>query len=281
MPHDCKALVESMKSVCSLPASYQRVNDKVDDPKSSVADIAKTISMDQGLSARLLKLANSAFYGFPSRIETISSAVMIIGARELRDLALATAVISMFKDVPPALCDMKSFWRHSLACGLTSRLLAVRRRESNPERYFVAGMLHDVGRLVIYQGLPVVASKTLQRARNEKQLVVRIEREELGFDHAKVGSQLLECWRLPASLRDAVGNHHSFGTTLRYPVECALVHSADVISGALSLGSSGETLVPELNEEAWALSGLAATQLKPLVEDLERQLEEVERIFLN
>ena len=132
MPHDCKALVESMKSVCSLPASYQRVNDKVDDPKSSVADIAKTISMDQGLSARLLKLANSAFYGFPSRIETISSAVMIIGARELRDLALATAVISMFKDVPPALCDMKSFWRHSLACGLTSRLLAVRHAAPPP-----------------------------------------------------------------------------------------------------------------------------------------------------
>lgn len=281
MPYDCKTLVESMKSVCSLPASYERVNNKVDDPKSSVADIAKTISMDQGLSARLLKLANSAFYGFPSRIETISSAVMIIGARELRDLALATAVISMFKDVPANLCDMKNFWRHSLACGLTARLLAVRRRESNPERYFVAGMLHDIGRLVIYQGLPVVAAKTLQRARAEKQLVVRIEREELGFDHAKVGSQLLEFWRLPASLRDAVGNHHSFGTTLRYPVECALVHSADVISGALSLGSSGETLVPVLNDEAWTMSGLAPAALKPLVEDLERQLEEVERIFLN
>lgn len=281
MPLDCRELVESVKTVYSLPDSYERVSKKVDDAKSSVADIAKTISMDQGLSVRLLKLANSAFYGFPSRIETISSAVMIIGARELRDLALATAVVALFKDVPEKLCDMKSFWRHSLACGLTARLLAARRRESNPERYFVAGLLHDVGRLVIFQRMPDVAAKVMERAKAENQLVVAMERAELGFDHAKVGSHLLEFWRLPASLRDAVGNHHSFGSTLRYPVECAMVHSADVISGALSFGCSGESRVPVLNSDAWALAGVGPGQLTPLVEDLERQFGEVERIFLN
>jgi HD-like signal output (HDOD) protein len=281
MPYDCQKLVDTMKTLYSLPDSYQRVNEAVDNPKSSVNSIAKVIGMDQGLATRLLKLANSAFYGFPSRIETISSAVMIIGARELRDLALATAVIEVFKNVPSTLCDMKSFWRHSLACGLMARLLAVRRRESNPERFFVSGLLHDVGRLVLYQNLPDVSASIMKRAREETLLLVQAEREELGFDHARVGSLLLESWRLPPSLRDSVGHHHSFSTTLRYPVECALVHCADFIAGALSIGSSGECLVPQLDQTAWSLMSLAPNQLNPLVDDLERQYTEVERIFLN
>ncbi len=273
-------LVRSVKTIYSLPATFYRITEVVDDPNSSVDDIAEVISSDQSLSIRLLKLANSSFYGFPSKIDTISHAVTLIGGAQLRDLAQATSVISMFKGVPPDIVSMESFWKHSIGVGITSRLLAARRREPNTERFFVSGLLHDIGRLVIFEKLTDKARIFVELAKSKKIALVAAEREVLGFDHTDVGGALAETWNLPARLQEGIRVHHKFSSVARFALEAAVIHTGDVIAHCLALGTSGENLVPPLNPQAWAQIGLADDDLPILCDEATRQIEEVIQVML-
>lgn len=259
-------------NIASLPAIYTRLIAVINHPRSSARDIAKVVSDDPGLTARLLRIVNSAFYGFPQKIETVSHAVTIIGTEQLRDLALATSVIQMFKDIPPELVDMDSFWRHSMACGVAARVIASQRREANVERFFMAGMLHDIGSLIIYLKNGAKAREVLDRCAQTKELRYKVERELLGFDHARVGSALLKSWKLPESQQEAIGLHHDPREAQRFPVETSTVHVADVIANALQVGTSGERLVPPLVPDAWAALRLPDDSMPKLIAEIDRQL---------
>jgi len=182
-------------------------------------------------------------------------------------------VVTLFKDVPRDLVDMDGFWQHSLACGVGARVLAGLRRESNVERFFVAGILHDVGKLVIYVRLPDEARAILEEARTAQALLHQAERSVLGFDHGQVGEALLDQWNMPASLREAVHYHHTPGRATRFPVETSAIHAADVMANALALGHGGERFVPPLSPEAWEGLGIDVALLPSAVEELERQFE--------
>ncbi|NDY41295.1 HDOD domain-containing protein [Dissulfurirhabdus thermomarina] len=261
--------------VSSLPDIYQRISRAVDDPLSTSADIGRIISEDTGLSARLLRIVNSPFYGFPSKIETISRAVTIIGTRQLRDLALATSIVKMFEGVSSDLVDMEKFWRHSVACGVAARILGTYQRYPNVERLFVASLLHDIGRLILYLQVPQEARRALTAAREEGRLVRDVEEEVLGFDHADVGRALLKFWKLPPSLVEAVTYHHRPRRAMLFPVEAATAHLADFIVNARQLGTSGERFVPPLDADAWRTLGLSVNVLSPVLAQLERQYKDV------
>lgn len=266
-------LLRGVQSVASLPGVYLRLATVVSDPRSSAADVGDVIAEDPGLTARLLRLVNSAMYGFPSRIETVSHAIAIVGTAQLQDLALATSVIRLFATLPARLVTMESFWRHSVACGVAARALAARRREANVERYFVAGLLHDIGRPILCVQAPVEAGTAMQRNREDGRPLFELEHEILGFDHAHVGAALLEQWKLPASLREAVLHHHHPERAQRFPVEAAVAHVADVIANGMEFGSSGETLVPPLSTNAWERVGLPADLLADVVHEIEGHYE--------
>jgi HD-like signal output (HDOD) protein len=273
-------LAKSVDTVPSLPAIFARINEAVNDPRNSIAEISNIISEDPGLAARLLRLVNSAFYNFPTRIETISRAVTIVGTQQLRDLALATSVLKLFKGVEKDLVNMEQFWRHSIACGVAARVLASYRRESNNERFFLSGVLHDIGRLILYIRKPDLARSALIKANDSRELLHKVEYEEVGFDHATVGGALLRFWNLPASLEEIVTNHHNPTKSKRYPVETALIHLADVIVHVLKLGSSGERFVPPVDPQAWDCLGLSASVLPPALDLIERQYEEAARMII-
>jgi HD-like signal output (HDOD) protein len=273
-------LVKSAGSISSLPTIFIRINDAVNNPRSSLADIGRVISEDPGLTARLLRIVNSAFYSFPSKIDTISRAVTIVGTQQLRDLALATSVMKVFKGIPDDLINMEAFWCHSIGCGITARVLASHRREANLERYFVTGMLHDIGRLLLFMNLPKQSRAALMRCQRSEELLYKVEREEIGFDHATVGSALLQAWNLPASLEEVVAFHHAPQKALRYPIETAIVHVADIITHTMELGSSGERLVPQLNSEAWEKVGLPASLLPATLGQVEKQFHDATQMIL-
>lgn len=266
--------------VPSLPRLCTRLNEALEDPRTSTVEIAELIGNDPALTARLLRLVNSAAYGFPARIETPSQAVMIIGTAHLCDLALTTSITRIFRDIPGDLVSMESFWRHSIACGLAARTLAGHRREPNVERFFVAGVLHDIGRLVLYQHAPDLARAALARARERDELLHVAERQMIGFDHAVIGATLLRTWGLPASLEEAVAAHHEPKKSQRYPLEAAVVHVADVIVHALQFGGSGERFVPPLDPAAWELLELAPAVIAGVVEDVEAQYDDVTRAIV-
>jgi len=255
----------------SLPTVYVRLLEVMNDPYSSAADVGAIIGDDPSLTARLLRLVNSAFYGFPSRIESVKQALSVVGTQQLHDLALATSVVEMFKDMPDELVNMELFWHHSLACGVCARALAGERRESNVERLFVAGLLHDIGRLIMYLRDPEGARSALERSRADNQLLYVAEREVLGYDHAVVGEGLLRAWNLPSSLREPVAYHHNPVIATRFTVDAAIVHVADIVAHAMLLGNSGERFVPPVTPAAWDRLELDPSVVTSLEEDISRQ----------
>jgi HD-like signal output (HDOD) protein len=267
-------LVNQTESVYSLPVIYERLTEVINHPRSSIADITRVISEDQGLTARLLKLANSPLYGFFSKIDSIGMAATIIGTQQLQALALAVSVMEVFTGIPEELVCMKSFWQHSIACGTIARALATYRRETNVERVFAAGILHDVGRVVMCSTIPEIVNETVKTSRKENLLLHNAEEARLGFNHAAVGGCLLTSWRIPMSIAEPVACHHAPLTAEQFPVESALIHLADIICQALALGFTGEYFVPSLEPLAWESLEIPAGSLAAIVRQAEPQLAE-------
>lgn len=280
MSWTAQRIVEETKKVSSLPTVYYQLTAAVDNPATCNRDMERIIHTDSGLVARLLRIANSAMYTFPSRIDTIGRAITIIGTAQLRELALATSIIRIFKDIPVALVDMRSFWEHSIACAITARALAGFHREANPERYFVAGLLHDIGRILMYDKVPQQMEEALSQAAESNRLLFEVEREVLGFDHAAVGRILLTEWKLPTHTINAVRYHHSPKMDDLYN-DATIVHVADIMANSLQLGTSGERLVPPLDTVAWDNLKLDVSLITLSHEQLIRQFEEATQILLS
>lgn len=268
---DPEDVVRSVTKVASLPTIFTKLDEAINDPRKTNKDFAKIINEDTAMAARLLRIANSALYNFPSKIETVTHAVTIIGTNQLRDLVLASSVIKLFANVPEDLVSMESFWRHSIACGLTARTIATVRRETNVERFFVAGLLHDIGRLIMYMEFADAMGQVVKHCAAQSKLMFKAEKELLGFDHAKLGALLINAWKLPARLEEAVGFHHSPMSAKRFPAEAAVIHAADVIANAMQLGSSGEKRVPPLNEQSWRHIDLPPGAIGSIIDQLEVQ----------
>ena len=241
---DPRELIESVPTLGSPPAVYQRLCEVLDDPRSGAHEVAAVIGQDPSMTARLLRLANSAYFAFDRPVDSVHQAVSFIGLTHVRDIALATSVTSAFRDVPPDLIHLEDFWRHSVAVGIGARLIAGIRRETNVERFFVAGMLHDVGRLVLYVSAPETAQAVLEHAQDRECLLYESEMELTGLDHGTIGGALMERWNMPASLIECVAFHHRPQEAEDHPVEAATIHPADLVANALRLGRSGERMVP-------------------------------------
>jgi len=270
-----ETLLKGLVELSSLPFIYIKINEAVNNPRSSIKDISDIISGDPGLTARLLRLVNSAFYGFPSKIETVSRALLMVGTQQMRDLALATSVMSLFKGIPGHLVSMESLWRHSVACGLAARMLAVRQYEANAELFFTAGIIHDIGRLVIYKKIPETAQEMILRCKDSKEPLYLVEKEMLGFDHSDLGRMLAQSWNLPLSLEEVLACHHFPCEAKQYPVEAGVVHIADYIAHSIQLGDSGEQYIPPLDEKVWKLVDIPASVLSSTSDQLRIEFEDV------
>ncbi len=264
----------------SLPAIYRELNAAVSSPYSSIEDIGAIIRKDHSLTTRLLRLANSALYGLPRRIETLEEGLRVIGLREMCDIALATTVITAFTDIPSELTDPVQFWRHSVACAVGCAVLAETRQDTVPERIFVGGLLHDVGRMAMYLQAPVQSAKILQRCRESGALDTVVEQEILGFDHATLGGAMLEMWSMPPALIEMVRCHHAPSRSYASSNEAALVHVADFLCNALGFGSSGEFAVAPLTDEGWTRARLDEDRLEELALAIEARFEPLCDVFM-
>ncbi len=274
------SLVKKSLELVSPPSTYSQLNELLKDPNSSVDDISAVINTDPALVTRLLKVVNSPFYGFPSQISTISRAITIIGTRELINLVLATSVINAFKGIPTDLIDMRTFWRHSLASAIAAKALAKQCGYRSTERYFIAGLLQNIGSLVLYQTIPEIAKEALNSARYGHEVIFKAEQRLLGFDHADLGAALIKAWRLPSSLAETVQYHHDPAGATEFPVEVAIVHIADIIVSSAQLGHAGDPHVPPLSPEAWTLLGLDTADIPSMLDDINEQLDELTSILV-
>jgi HD-like signal output (HDOD) protein len=241
-----------------IPSSVFELNEVIANPLSSAEDIAQVVNRSPSLTALLLKIVNSPFYGFPSKIDKISLAVTLIGTREISGLALGISLVSMFNKIPKELLSMYSFLRHSLACGIISRILAAHKSLPQTEQLFVSGLLHDLGRLILYSYFPEESHNLLSRARSTDTLLYQQENDYLGCNHTHLIKHLLQQWKLPMVLENNVFFHHN-PSEAQQPVPATLVHLADIITNGLGIGTSGERFVPPLDHSAWENLGLSPT----------------------
>jgi putative nucleotidyltransferase with HDIG domain len=278
-PVSAETVAGHAKTLASLPTIYFQVERAINHPSSSSGDIANALHTDQSLSARLLRIANSAFYGFPQRVESVDQAIRIIGTRQLHDLVLATVVLTQFRGVDADLVTMKSFWQHSFACGIAARSLATLRRESNVEHFFVGGLLHDIGSLVLYQEFPQRAAVALEMHRRDSAALDEVERVVIGCDHGQVGAALMTLWKLPEFYREVTANHHAPAGSRAPSVGTAVVHIADLLVAALAFGGNGEIGLPRFCAEAWDLVALPPSDLGRVAEEVLSLLQETLRLF--
>ena len=284
---DAATILGSDPVLASLPEVFMRIREVLSDPASTVEEASAVISKDPSLTAKLIKLVNSAFYARtlrisgglpPGPVDTLSRAVMLLGLNQLSTLAMGVSVLPLFKDIPARCIDMRQFWRHSVGVGLVAKLIAVRLGDPSPERFFVAGLLHDIGRLVLFKQVPDAAAHAMGTAAATGRLLLDVEREMFGFDHADLGGMLLRKWRFPESLEQAVWRHHQ-PMSGDVPLEPAIINVADMIAGAVLPGGSGEWAVPRHVPEAWQATGLGSPDLQDLVATAEAHFEVICAMF--
>lgn len=268
-------------SLGSYAPVIEEIEAALESPECSLGTVGEAIEKDPDLTARLLRLGNSSFYGFSTRLATVTEAISLIGIRQVEDLIVASSIVERFAGVSDSFVSMESFWRHSLACGIGSRLLAMERRLPKPDKFFVAGLLHDVGRLVLFAQAPKATEEVFQLYQREQLLLQEAEVRVLGYDHQQIAEALMRYWNYPENLVQAVAHHHQPAACELAPVEAAVVHLSDYVVNAMQIGSSGERHVSPLSARAWERLRLPIDVLSSLVENIDEQIEAVQEIFLS
>ena len=274
------SLIANNPRISSLPEIFYLINEVINDPNSSFGEVAQVISSDTSLSLRLLKIVNSPFFNFPQKIDTITHAISIVGTEQLRDLALATSMLTKFQGIADNKVDMNSFWRHSLGCGIAARILAMQCRQPNTERYFLMGMVHDVGRLILFENLSEKAALALAENGPETPLLVDRERELIGFHHGEIGAALARAWNLPPILEKVIEFHHYPDRANDFLLETSILHFGDLLAKAMQLGNSGDPSIPVLNEAVWNRVGITPGHLPAIWKQAEAQYENAVAIIL-
>lgn len=260
-------LVSGVIRLVSLPEICIRVNEMLEDPNVTAAELGKVIAQDTGLTARLLKIVNSSFYGFPSRIETVTRAVTVIGLRELRGLVLAASAVEAFSKIPNDVLNMVNFWRHSVYCGVVAQQLAERCRVLHSERLFVAGLLHDIGKLIMSHKIPDTVKTIIATQETDTRPDYEIETEILGFSHAEVGGELMKFWQMPEALYNTVRYHHEPAKAESAELEACLVHIANAMTLLAETNPEDGDINSLVDPHAWKISGLDESVMESVFED--------------
>lgn len=274
-------LVARARELATLPDIYLQVKKVLLDPTSSHADVADALATDTALSARLLRMANSAFYGRPGSIATVSRAVGLLGTQQIHDLVLATAVIHAFDGFSSDLIDRRAFWRTSLFGASAAKLLADQCDILDSERLFVGGLLAPVGTLMLYQELPEQMRAILADARTRGADIATLERDRLGFDYAQLGAELFASWQLPPELVIPIRGHTQPSGAEDSLLEAGILHIATQLASARADGKSLNELVPRLNNDAWDITELSIAKLEEIDQEAQALTEEIVPVLLN
>ncbi len=249
-----KRIAQNVLSLPALPTIIAKMIELIDDPRTSASQLTKLISTDQVLTAKILKLANSAFYGFPRRIGTVNLSIVVLGFDTIKDLGLSVSIIDRFKrHNNESLFDMGRFWEHSIACGVLAKLLARQMRIRLTGEIFVAGLMHDIGKLILNQYFPKELVEINERIEKEGERFHQAEQAVLGTNHAVIGSWLVEKWNLPAQLVEMIKYHHDPENAPEHAQFAATIQFADFLCKWREIGYSGDSIIPELSETTMQL----------------------------
>ena len=268
---EMRQMVQKVTSLPTLPGAVLNITRLLDDPETTAAEVGREIEKDQVLSAKVLKLVNSGFYGFSQPISTIQHAMVLLGFSVVKTLVLSTSVLDMMSN------SMAGLWQHSLACARTCAIIARYLEEDDPEEISVTGLLHDLGKVVLEANVKEVFEPVIELVEKEDMLFYKAEEQVMEITHATVGGWLLEQWQLPGQLVEPIMYHHDFHPSRTHAVRTGIVHLADILVRAEAIGSGGDRRIPVLSEEAMKTMGLGVDDLQDIMDEMVSEMRDLIR----
>ncbi|UTY57933.1 HDOD domain-containing protein [Massilia sp. erpn] len=271
-------VVTQLDDLPSLPAVVMELLNSIDQEDIDISVLAKKVSHDQALTAKTLRLANSSLYGLQVKVTTIHQAITYLGFQTTRNLITAAAVTGCFAEGACAGFDHKAFWRHSIASAACAKVLA-RHMRFNQDYAFTAGLLHDIGRLVLVSSFPQRYEEVLAYRAEHDCHLLEAERAVLGIDHVEAGLALAEHWNFSDTMRLAIGGHHD-PEAPGAGFLAAIIHVADAIVHALDLAQAPDDLVPPVSAVAWQALAIDEDSYMHIFRETELQYEEISMVLL-
>jgi putative nucleotidyltransferase with HDIG domain len=275
-----KKLVDRIQGLPTLPVMLSTINKMMMNPKTSAKEVSQVISSDPSITSKVLRVVNSSFYGFPNRITTVTHAIVILGFNTIKSIVLSSSIFDVFKKGASSGFDRQEFWKHSIGCGAISRMIARRLGFPAPEEVFIAGLLHDIGKIVMDQYAHDRFMEVLQQTRARDCLLVQAESDLLGVTHAEVGAWLFDKWNLSKGLVETTRCHHNPALATENSRTAAIVHVSDIFARAIRFGNGGDNKVPALRESAWKQLNFEPNQFDTLLKDSGEEIEKA-MIFLD
>nr|CAA9254642.1 hypothetical protein AVDCRST_MAG63-2096 [uncultured Armatimonadetes bacterium] len=274
-------LDQEIADLAPRPLVAARLLEALGNTESAVGDLSRLIAMDKGITAEVLRLVNSTYYGFPRQVTTIGQAVVILGFNTVRNLALAVSTFDTFDAGRNAPIDRNQFWEHSIGVAVCAQILARRKRLAVKvvEEAFLGGLLHDIGKLFLCQHFPDDYRAAIDEAWRQKVRVTVMEQRYCGASHPLIGARIAEKWNLPPSLAAAIGRHHDVSRAQDNFEMVALVNASDALTNASKIGLVGDPLPPTLSPEVAAWLGVDARMLQEVQEELKVKVDDA-REFL-
>ena len=271
-------VIANLADLPSLPAVVMELLNTIDQEDVDISVLAKKVSHDQALTAKTLRMANSSMYGLQVKVTTIQQAITFLGFQSTRNLITAAAITGCFSEGACQGFDDNAFWRHSIATAVCAKTLA-RQLRLNQDYAFTAGLLHDIGRLVLVASFPQHYEKVIIYRAAHDCYLLEAERAVLGVDHIVAGLALAEHWNFSDTIRLAIAGHHDPEAS-GAGFLAAIVHVADSIVHALDLARVPDDLVPPVSTVAWSALGLSQDMYLQLFRETELHFEEISLVLM-
>lgn len=279
---DLSKILDKVEELPTLSHVTNQVIKLTSDPKTTVSELADTITQDQVITAKVLKMANSAYYGYARKIFNIKEAVMILGFNTVRNLVMAASMYNvMNKELPGYSLEKGELWKHSMTTALLSRSLAQKVDKSLSERAFIAGLIHDMGKVVLDNFIKDLFSKVIEKVKAENVPFMDAERDILGMDHASVGAKISVKWNLPDELTETIAFHHAPVEAKINPKLVCLIHIADAVSLSLGAGLGSDGLLYPVDGTAIEQLGLSGIILEETISEIVEAMQDNDAMILD
>ncbi|MFC1732972.1 HDOD domain-containing protein [candidate division KSB1 bacterium] len=270
--------IQKITLLPSIPPMLQKIIQISADPSSSAEDLQKTIEKDQSIAAAILRLANSAYYGYSREVSDIKNAIVIIGFKTSVSIAISVSVLkTMSAQFTGKEFDKNEFWKHTIATGEAARLIAIKTGYSNSSQAYIIGLLHDIGKVVLHflNGRDFEDAVFDARAMDEP--LHKFETQIFGFDHQTAGSWLGDRWKLPLSIISGIQYHHNIKSCPKdHLMDALIAHVANYSAKTAKLGDSGDRQIPRLSTYVKSKLHLDNQKLKEISTELEKKREEID-----
>jgi putative nucleotidyltransferase with HDIG domain len=276
-----KQTIENISHLPSHPIVIERVTKLLANPRTSAEEIGKALATDQALASKALKLVNSAFYGFPGRISTISHAIVILGFSTIKNIVLTASIFDSFRGKGKNIegFNLEKLWYHSIACGAAGQALAKTTGLADKEECFIGGLVHDIGKIILCHYLPEEFERLIGTTREKDILFYEAEKMLFDTSHDEIGGYLAQCWNLPKSLQNAVRYHHQPSPTHDHFAMSGIVHIADILVRALDCGNGGDEKIPVASEQVWKLLDLENISLMSIFDVIRAEIDKASVFF--